>query len=34
MGPLIVMVCLAVRVLPFVTLGTMNYFSPEMKKEV
>lgn len=34
MGPLIVMVYLAVRVLELLILGTMNYFSPEMKKEV
>lgn len=33
-GPLIVVVCLAVKVLQSVTLGAMNDFSPEMKKQI
>lgn len=34
MGTNIVTVHLAIGVLQFLTLGTINYFSPEMKKEV
>lgn len=34
LGPVIVMMCLALKVLQFIRLGTMNNFSPEMKKEM